>query len=316
MLRWAGIVAAILLSIAFAAVIFSSLRPIEEIGRPASDNVPLPPSISPHKPPPAGEVTPAPPGALPSALPPASDGQGAPAPTASDAERTSEEGAPPTSCLDLGVVGACIDKDTVLAGLKTAPYAFNAIEQMQVGHHYGMSLVIDPSRSADLKNALASSQGRFVEGTTKIALRMEAELSGATFTIEPKGRVERELSKLNPTRWDWDVIPTSAGNWPLQLSMYVILLGADGKKISEDNPLVERRTIAVSVTWTDRVTNFVKTVQPIWAFAAAVIAGVVGAITWLAAGKRKGQAPSDAPRPGKSGAAERKNKKKTPRPPT
>lgn len=186
-----------------------------------------------------------------------------------------------TLCYEYGIAGRCFNKMAILSRLNTAHYAFNLYSNMFVGEYYNVSLVIDPSSEENPAGHFDSEGGQIEEGVTKIALRMEAELSGTTFDIEPKGRVERELSFLNPTRWNWKVRPTAEGERALQLSLYVVLQDSLGKKIAEDNPLVERRTILVEVKWIDWASDLAKKLNPIHALLAALAASAAGVLTWL-----------------------------------
>lgn len=197
-------------------------------------------------------------------------------------------------CYKYGLEGNCVDKSKMLKKLTSERYLFNSIEEMFVGENYDFSLIIDPSGDLDTDRAFKGAQGQIREGTTKVALKMEAELTGPTFEIEPQGRTERELSVLSPTRWDWTVKPLAAGERPLQLSLYVVLMGPDGKKIGEDNPLVERRTILVDVTWIDWVADRAKQIEPIHALLVALATSAVGVLGWLGIRRKKPEDGADA----------------------
>jgi hypothetical protein len=204
---------------------------------------------------------------------------------------------PPSElCYQIGIQGRCLSKSIVLSRLRTARYIFNSISEMFVGEEYDVSLVIDPSGRLDAERELRPNQGQIEEGITKVSLTMEAELSGATFDVQPKGRVKKELSVLGPTRWDWGVRPTAAGKRPLQLTLYVILKDSDGKKIGEDHPVAERRTIIVNVTWAEWASNAAKLIDPIHALLASLAASAAGFLGWLGLRKR-GRRPRTS-RPG------------------
>ena len=190
-------------------------------------------------------------------------------------------------CYTYRVKENCVDKKDMLDKLDSERYLFNIVDKMLVGEDYNFSLIIDPSGRLDANRAFRGEPGQIGEGITKVSLKMEAELTGPTFEIQPQGRIERELSVLSPTRWDWSVKPLAAGKRPLQFSLYVALLGPDGNKIAEDNPLVERRTIFVDITWIDWAAELAKKINPIYALLAALATSAAGVLAWIATRKKK-----------------------------
>lgn len=183
-------------------------------------------------------------------------------------------------CTELGALDGCIDKHAIVQHLRTASYAFNRIGQMSLGTPETIALVIDTSGSADFDQELDGLPGTVSTGVTPISLQMEAELVGPAFTIEPEGRQRREISTLNPTRWEWEVTPEREGEHPLEVSLYVVLT-KEGEKISEDKPLAERQVINVTVSRLDSLISFAQKIDPLRAFIFALVAGLAGLLAWF-----------------------------------
>lgn len=190
-------------------------------------------------------------------------------------------------CLSEGRIGGCIDKRKILDGLGEREYRFKHPATMFVGDAVQVALVIDTSGTADFGKEFGPLPGQVASGRTKVSMKMEAELSGAAFDIEPKGRIEHELLLSNPTRWDWKVTPRLEGEWPLQLSLYVILTDDTGGKISEDKPLAEQRTIRIDVHTLDRIGMWVAKIDPILALIVTAATALAGLLAWF--GWRKWQ---------------------------
>ena len=128
---------------------------------------------------------------------------------------------------------------------------------MMVNKSEIVSLILDSTGNTDFAKELSNQSGSVEQGTTKISMEMEAELyGGSAFKILPERRQRRELSTLNPTRWNWDLTPLREGHHMLELTLYVILTN-DGEKLSEDKAIAERRFVMVSVRPLDRVIGFV-----------------------------------------------------------
>ncbi len=184
------------------------------------------------------------------------------------------------SCRALGEVGSCIDKQSLISALKTTSYAFNRIDEMTLGEPETVSLIIDTSGAMDIEQELDGLSGNVITGETPISFQMEAELVGPAFKIEPVGRQRREISTLNPTRWEWDITPERPGKHPLEVSLYVVVTN-EGEKISEDKPLAERQVIDVTVSRLDSLIIFAEKLDPLRAFVFALIASLVGLLGWF-----------------------------------
>lgn len=182
-------------------------------------------------------------------------------------------------CIRLGVSGPCLDR-SIFSGLERAEYAFNAPQEMAVSEPQTIALVIDTTGQTDFSAELMTLPGVQVEGETPISLVMEAEIVGPAFQITPSGRQRRELSELNPTRWDWEVTPTRGGQHQLEVSLYV-LASEGGESIGEEKALAERRIITVTVSPLNRVTAFIAKVDPILAFFVAIGGAIAAVLAWF-----------------------------------
>lgn len=205
------------------------------------------------------------------------------------ASMPSTASAPPQRCAELGVIvdgeQSCIDYETVLAGLKSAPLAYNRPERMVRDRVTDISLVIDPTVAPDPAGALSEFSGEPVEAETKIARHMSARLSGAAFEITPDGFQKKLISAAAPTQWVWGVVPREGGSDKV-LTLEVFAHVVAGERVSEP---VTLRTfhdkIVVDVSTLDWLNDIISKIKPIYAFIATVIAGLAGAFVWI--GKRR-----------------------------
>lgn len=182
-------------------------------------------------------------------------------------------------CISLGVSGPCLDR-RVFSQLETARYAFNAPKEMLISEPQTMALVIDTTGKTEFSAELLSLPGSAVQGETPISLIMEAEIVGPAFEITPSGRQRRQLSKLNPTRWDWGVTPKRSGKHQLEVSLFVIV-SRDRSIIGEDKALAERHFITVSVPPLRSIGIFVSKLDPILTFLIAIGGAFSAILAWF-----------------------------------
>ena len=186
---------------------------------------------------------------------------------------------PPGPCIKIGVSGPCLDR-SLFSGLERAEYAFNAPQEMALAKPQTIALVIDTTGQTDFGDELMALPGATVQGETPISLLMEAEIVGPAFEITPSGRQRRELSQLNPTRWDWEVTPTRGGQHQLEVSLYVIA-SKGGESIGEEKALAERQIITVTVSPLNQVTAFIAKIDPILAFFVAIGGAIAAVLAWF-----------------------------------
>lgn len=183
-------------------------------------------------------------------------------------------------CAALGVLGDCVDKEAMLATLKTASYRVNRGGPIKLGEPQTVSLVVNTSDSADFDEEQSGLPGERSSGTTSISMQMEAELVGSAFMIEPQGRQRREISMLNPTRWEWGITPERGGVQRLEVAVYVILT-KNGEKIGEDKPVSAVQGVEVTVSPLDAIIAFARKTDPLRASIFAFVAGLAGVMAWF-----------------------------------
>lgn len=186
---------------------------------------------------------------------------------------------PPGPCIQIGVSGPCLDR-SLFSGLEKAEYAFNAPQEMALAKPQTIALVIDTTGETDFEAELMALPGDRVQGETPVTLIMEAEIVGPAFAITPTGRQRRELSQLNPTRWDWEISPKRSGQHQLEVSLYVIATSA-GESLGEEKALAERKVINVTVSRLDSMIAFTQKIDPLRAFIFTLIAGLAGLLAWF-----------------------------------
>ena len=184
-----------------------------------------------------------------------------------------------SSCFHLAVSGDCLDWN-IFSELESANFALNAPSDMLVRHPQVIALIIDSTGATNFEDELEGLPGNAVQGATPISLFMEAEIVAPAFEVDPEGRQSRQLSRLNPTRWDWEVAPKREGDHQLEVSLYVIAT-KNGESIGEEKALAERRIINVSVARVDQLASFAQRLDPLRAFIFALIAGLAGLLGWF-----------------------------------
>ena len=172
------------------------------------------------------------------------------------------------------------------AKLKRLPeghFKYNRVQEMW--RDEPQTVIFKMSMLPDEEIVLPSAAaGPRTEGTTKITSKMSVELTGsAGLTVDPKGRVEKEISTLSPITWQWIVTPTSEGEDKL-LTLTVYVHMTDQNRAYTLKTYEDRIVVRVS-RW-DKVKDFVSEVNPVWAFAAAVFGSLVGFFGWKKKGKK------------------------------
>lgn len=138
--------------------------------------------------------------------------------------------------------------DRVLESLDLGNLAFNSPELMGVGEVYQVELLLSPVESESVLASAVSGDGpvETVSGI-RVAPEMEASLIGSGFDIKAVTPARQAVSRLNKTRWAWDVSPKEKGKHNLHLTLSA-RIRVDGK----DTPYVVRtfsKTIKVEVSF-------------------------------------------------------------------
>jgi hypothetical protein len=185
------------------------------------------------------------------------------------------------SCRELGVIDtSCTDFEALVSNLATAPLAYNKPEEMVRGRQEEVSLVIDLTGEIDLEDELADVPGEVVQGETKVARHMSAELRGGAFSIDPQGLQKKLITAVSVNRWDWTVTPTEEGeNQRLRLTVYVHI--AENGVVSEP---IRWKTfdaeIPVDVTTWDQVQDVVTKINPVFAFVVTFVGAGWAVFMW------------------------------------
>jgi hypothetical protein len=208
-----------------------------------------------------GPKSPSPPGGGPSSpeAPAAADHEASSPPNDGPrARETSAAANGESSCIELGIEAAdCTDFEKIVANLRHAWTAYTCPKEMIKGHGYLVSLVLDPTKPAELtegeaREAIApelhADPNEVVARLTKMARHMSASLTGVAFKIEPSTPQKITVTTGQPVRWDRRVSPVESGKnkqITLTLSAY---LGKDEGSPSEVQikTLVERIQVNVS----------------------------------------------------------------------
>ena len=187
--------------------------------------------------------------------------------------------------------------DTTLAGLDWGQIAFAIAPEMKFHEPRVVELLLSTRFSVeDLQAQLHTLVGA-QSATIHISDRMEAQLTGQGFSIEPIEPPLQAVSRRETTRWRWEVIPTAHGRHTLHLQLYahIDVAGLDTPYVIQtyDKP------VEVQITVPQRVTGFVgDNWQWLWA---AVLVPIVGYL-WKRATSRRKRA-SDSLRSGAADAA-------------
>lgn len=138
-----------------------------------------------------------------------------------------------------------------------------------------ISLVINATDDANAgQEALQGFPGTVVERDVDLSDFVSAELAGTDFDIQLQTTSPRQkLSPKIPNQWRWRVKPTKTGEHTLTLTIYGYASGS-----LDAEPLDSYRdVITVEVKEFDKVINWAKSVQPVFAVLAA-LAGALSAV--------------------------------------
>lgn len=91
--------------------------------------------------------------------------------------------------------------------------------------------------------------------TVKIGGAMSAELTGRGFTIEPRGKVRKEIGPAGSMLWEWQVIPLKDHGDKLRVQAFVIVPGPNGAP-QESHLKTFAKEVKVKVTSGQRVADW------------------------------------------------------------
>ena len=182
-------------------------------------------------------------------------------------------------CKEIGEIGGCSNLEDVINSLKEADLKYNHPDSMYLGRKTQISLILETT-GEDQSSELKGLNGQIKEGKSKVSRIMQAELSGASFKIEPSGPQKKTITSLAPVKWTWFVTPLEDGQQKrLNLELAAIL-----REATRDLPPVTIRTfkteINVDVKWWDLALHKIKSLDPIYQLATA-IGGIASALLLL-----------------------------------
>jgi len=167
--------------------------------------------------------------------------------------------------------------EEALGALFSADFVYNRVDEMWHGTPVDVVLKLVPP---DMPAPLISEalEGERKRGSVKVSPEISADLVGsAGLDVSPSEIVRKKFSLTAPTSWQWKVLPTKPGNRNLlTLTIYA--------HFDTDPPYtlaVYEDQIDVKVGILQRARITVAEIQPLWAFAAAAIPTVLGAIVWF-----------------------------------
>jgi hypothetical protein len=117
--------------------------------------------------------------------------------------------------------------------LQPANIAFDTPQQINLGAHRVMKLLLDPRRPAAVLEQQLHGQGPTATASIKISEVVEAHLTGAAFDIRAISPDVQEVSGDGTTEWQWEVTPKQEGQQRLFLTVNELLgSGADQRRRS------------------------------------------------------------------------------------
>ena len=173
--------------------------------------------------------------------------------------------------------------DDALGKMANANSAFKHPDSMKLGETRPVTFLLSPEQTAkEVEEELRkeAGPGRVETNRVKISDKMQARLTGDGFQIEPKSDETQLVSRLEETKWVWEVRPERAGTQYLYLSLSALVDLGDG---AGERPVRIRpypKSYAVVVPEPRRVWP--------WLLPALLApAGGVAAWLWLRGGKRR-----------------------------
>jgi hypothetical protein len=147
--------------------------------------------------------------------------------------------------------------DRVLAKLELGNVAFNSPTTLRLGEVRVIQVLLSKQKSMEDLKGMIAAEGEKKGARIRLSNQMQAKLSGSNFKITPIGSETQAISGTEVTEWNWEVIPTEAGDQRLHLTLSVVL-SVEGERTPRTLQSIER-TIDVSVTWSQWLSASVAT---------------------------------------------------------
>ena len=156
------------------------------------------------------------------------------------------------------------------------PLTFNKPELAIRGKPFEVALELDGRANPDPGSIFEGLPGDLVRDRIQLADGFKAKLSGAGFRIDPSAAVEKRLSDMAPTVWQWEVTATQENdNGRLLLEVAAVGGKDDGEAL-----LTKYYVIPVKVSLGGRISDAVAWLEPVYVLGATVMAGLGAALAW------------------------------------
>jgi hypothetical protein len=157
---------------------------------------------------------------------------------------------------------------------RRANIAFNTPRELNLKQEAQIKLLLDTRKSTEELKRQISELGEKEGATIEISNRMQARLTGSSFSITAITPEVQAVSDNDSTIWKWEVKPLESGSHTLHLTLSM-MLKVDGESTERTVESFDR-SIDVNVKWSESFVDFVaKNWQWLWA---AILLPAVG---WL-----------------------------------
>lgn len=162
--------------------------------------------------------------------------------------------------------------DRALESMELGNIAFNAPLSMNLQDTATIQLMLGLTNEIDELKQMIDAEGDKEGVRIRVSDRMEARLSGQSFSITAITPETQAVSRRELTSWKWEVKPISEGDQYLHLTLSAIITVDNTAKLRAIRTF--DKVIEVNVTWPQRIGSFFEdNWQWLWAAILAPIAG-------------------------------------------
>ncbi|ANG63109.1 hypothetical protein A8C75_11915 [Marinobacterium aestuarii] len=162
--------------------------------------------------------------------------------------------------------------DELLNEMEFGVIAFNAPTDINIDDSPQIQLILSLAETIEKLKQSITEEGEKVGARIRVSDRMEAQLSGYMFQITAITPEIQAVSKLQQTKWKWEIHPKEEGEHKLHLTL-TALLEIDGRSTPRAIRTFDK-IIEVNVTTTQKISLFFKNNwQWLWAAILVPIAG-------------------------------------------
>jgi hypothetical protein len=177
----------------------------------------------------------------------------------------------------VGENSPCILVDDVMRNLPSAMYQFNKPEVAYVDEPFRVVMVLPTAPDQDIASFFKSTEGDVVKKKARYAQYMEATLHGdVDLKVSPSTPQPRTITALEPTVWEWTVIPQKPGNKTLVIDVDAQLVVGTRQERVQLRTLHE--DIHVKVHLTHQVLAFFSSLQGMLVSLATIAIGGLGVL--------------------------------------